>query len=81
MILYIIIYVVGYFLTILFFKKFGKKIGLDYSGPRTYANYDDWGSNAEAYTFFSVFWPIVMSVLSIFGIIKLLQMLTNKIIK
>ena len=70
MILYIIIYVVGYFLTLLFFKKFGKKIGLDYSGPRTYANYDDWGSNTEVYTF-----------LSIFGIIKLLQMLTNKIIK
>lgn len=80
-ILYIIVYIVGYFLTLLFFKRFGKKLGFDYSEPKTYANYDDWGSNEKAYTFFAICWPIVMGILAIAGITNLLMKLTNKIIK
>lgn len=56
-------YFLGFLLTLLFFSTFGKKIGFDYSGPHdddTY--YDDWQSNKEAYTTFSLLWLIMWVV-------------------
>lgn len=77
MITYTIIYIVGFILMLLFYIKFGKKIGFDYSGPKTYSNFDDWNNNTEAYTCFSLFWPITMTILSIAGLWKLLTKITS----
>jgi hypothetical protein len=78
--LLIIIYIVGFFLSLLFWKKFGKKLGFDYDPPHD-GWYDDWEDNTQAYTSFSMFWFIDLQVLSIFGIWKLLTILTRKILK
>jgi hypothetical protein len=62
-----ILYLIGVGLTFLFFKKFGKRIGFDYDVEKTYANQDDWNSNAEAYTAFSIGWPVMIPILCLFG--------------
>ncbi len=61
-------YLIGFVLTILFFVKFGKRIGFDYDVPKTYANFDDWSSNTEAYSFFSFTWPITMPFMGCYGL-------------
>ena len=66
--MFIITYIIGFIITLFLFIKFGKKIGFDYDVEKTYVNYDDWSSNAQAYTFFSLFWPIVVPMLTIIGI-------------
>ena len=69
---YIVIgYLVGFFLTLTFFKFFGKKIGFDYDPPHC-EWYDDWQSNASAYFSFSIGWILVVPALIIFGLVKLL---------
>ena len=69
---YIVIgYLVGFFLTLTFFKFFGKKIGFDYDPPHC-EWYDDWQSNASAYFSFSLGWILVVPVLIIIGLVKLL---------
>jgi hypothetical protein len=66
--LIMIIYPIGFLLTLTFFKYFGVKIGFDYNG---FANskdwYDDWESNEQAFTAFSIFWPIIIPMLLILG--------------
>ena len=79
--IYLIIYIVGFIVTLLLFKFFGKKIGFDYSGPKTYVNYDDWDSNTSAYTCFSIFWFVTVPIITIFGLWYCLTLLTGKIIK
>jgi len=81
--LLIIIYIIGFILTILFFNKFGKKIGFDWSNNCRNSDiyYDDWESNTQAYTSFSLAWFIIMPILAIIGFWKILTYLTNKIIK
>jgi hypothetical protein len=66
--MFIITYIIGFIITLFLFIKFGKKIGFDYDVEKTYVNYDDWDSNAQAYTFFSLLWPIVVPMLTIIGI-------------
>ena len=87
--LMIAVYIVGFILTLLFYKIFGKKIGFDYSGPQRFKrksfffdnDYDDWDSNATAYTSFSLVWVITVPILLIMGSWALLITLTRKIIK
>lgn len=78
--LMIAVYIVGFILTLLFYKIFGKKIGFDYSEPHD-NDYDDWDSNATAYTSFSLVWVITVPILLIMGSWALLTTLTRKIIK
>jgi len=81
MIYLILIYVVGYFVSVLALKKFGKAMDFDhYDEPKTYVNYDDYSSNAQAYMSFSIFWPFFWFGVSIFGFFKGLQKLTKKIL-
>ena len=75
------IYVVGFFLTLLFLKYYGKKMGFDYSEPKTYANHDDWNSNEEAYTAFSIIWPVFVLVNLLRGLWHLLVIFTKFVIK
>lgn len=77
----VIIYIGGFVFSLLFFKLFGKKLGFDYSGEKTYANYDDYDSNAEAYASFSVGWFVILPIMMIFGLCKLIFLLIKKMIK
>lgn len=56
--IYILIYVIGFILTLTFLKLFGKKIGIDFDPPHE-SHYDDWDDNAQAYLFFSIMWVVV----------------------
>jgi hypothetical protein len=78
----VIIYLAGFTASIKFLGKYGDKIGLgDYDEPKTYATMDDYSSNAEAWTMFSIFWPIFFIMLIfqliIQGLIKLVKHLTK----
>ena len=65
MITIITIYIIGFFLTLTFFKYFGVKIGFDYDNRKM--EWDDWESNEQAFTAFSIFWPIIIPMLLILG--------------
>ena len=64
MITIITIYIIGFLLTLTFFKYFGVKIGFDYDNER---DEDDWRSNTQAFTAFSICWPIIIPMLLILG--------------
>ena len=82
MITYIIIYIIGFILSIFFLKKFGKQMGYDYSGPHDDKYmYDDYKTNGSAYTSFSFIWPIFYFINIIFGIWMVLRWLVDKVIK
>jgi hypothetical protein len=63
--IYILIYIIGFFLTLTFFKYFGVKIGFDYDNRKM--QWDDWENNEQAFTAFSIFWPIIIPMLLILG--------------
>jgi len=65
MITIITIYIIGFFLTLTFFKYFGVKIGFDYDNRKM--EWDDWESNEQAFTAFSIFWPVIIPMLLILG--------------
>ena len=65
------IYIIGFLLTLTFFKYFGVKIGFDYTRNANDIDwYDDWESNEQAFTAFSIFWPIIIPMLLILGSCK-----------
>ena len=59
---FIVVYVVGYFVCLIFLVNFGKVLGLDYSSRDP--DWDDWENNATAYAGISFAWPMIL----IFGI-------------
>ena len=63
------IYIIGFLLTLTFFKYFGLKIGFDYDSER---DEDDWRSNTQAFTAFSICWPVIIPMLLILGSFKLI---------
>lgn len=69
--IYVLIYIIGFILTLTFLKLFGKKMGFDYDPPHE-PDYDDWQNNAQAYLVFSLTWIITAPVLLVAGVIKLL---------
>ena len=76
-----LIYVIGFSLTLAFLKVFGKKIGIDYSRDDDDSYYEDWGSNAEAYTVFSLLWVILVPIGIIIGLWRIFIRLIRIIIK
>jgi len=75
--LIMIIYPIGFLLTLTFFKYFGVKIGFDYDEWSKNEWYDDYESNAEAYLVFSVAWPLTMTLLIVIGTWALLRVLVD----
>jgi hypothetical protein len=69
MITIITIYIIGFFLTLTFFKYVGVKIGFDYDNRKM--EWDDWESNDQAFTAFSIFWPVIIPMLLVIGIWKI----------
>ena len=73
MITIITIYIIGFFLTLTFFKYFGVKIGFDYDKKENELHgWDDWDSNEQAFTAFSLFWPVIIPMMLIIGIFKMI---------
>ena len=69
-----LIYLIGFLLALTFLKYFGKRLGIDYDNEeKTYANYDDWDNNEQAYFGFSIFWFALVPVGIVVGIFVLLQ--------
>jgi len=77
----LVIYIIGFILSLLFLSRYGEKIGIGgYDEPKTYVNYDDYSSNASAFTAFSLIWPIFYGLLLIVGIRLLLITFTQFLI-
>jgi hypothetical protein len=74
--IYVLIYIVGFILTLTFLKLFGKKMEIDYDPPHE-PGYDDYKNNAEAYLFFSITWivtaPIFIVVVLFMSLYKFTQ--------
>ena len=69
--IFILIYVVGFILTLTFLKLFGKKLDIDYDPPHE-PDYDDWQNNAQAYLGFSLSWFVTAPMFLIVITIQLL---------
>ena len=77
-----LIYPIGFFLTLTFYKFFGKKIGMDYDPPHPeWCDWDDWDSNSSAYLAFSIGWPVIVPMLLIMGFFKLMHKFTEWYLK
>ena len=66
----ILIYPLGFLITLTFFKYFGKRIGFDYDEWNKDGWYDDWESNEQAYFGFATMWFMVVPVLIVVGMYK-----------
>ena len=74
------VYAIGYVVTLIILIKWGKKMGIDYSGPHDGWN-DDWSDNKSAYTGISfTSWLFVVMTLLI-AIWEGLKFITGKFIK
>ena len=80
MIIYFIIaYIIGYIVSLTILIKWGKRMGIDYSGPHD-GWYDDWTDNKSAYTGISfASWLFVVMILLV-GIWKGLKFITGKFV-
>jgi hypothetical protein len=62
----ILVYVIGYILTLILLHKFKSPMGIDvYDGQH---DDDDWQSNSEAYAGWSFAWPLLWIILAVNGI-------------
>jgi ABC-type dipeptide/oligopeptide/nickel transport system permease subunit len=78
--IYILIYIIGFILTLTFLKLFGKKIGIDYDPPHE-PDYDDWENNAQAYLSFSITWIATVPMFTVVVIVKLLYKFSQWFLK
>ena len=72
--IYVIIYIVGYLLSVTLMHKFHKALDMDYNEPKTYVNHDDWDNNAQAFAGISVAWPL-------FWAAKIIEYIIKKVVK
>jgi len=77
--IYLLIYIIGFMITLTFLRLFGKKIGIDYDDVEN--DHDDWQNNAQAYLFFSIFWIVTAPMFIIVVIMKLLYRFTEWFLK
>ena len=78
--IFILIYIVGFILTLTFLKLFGKKMEIDYDPPHE-PDYDDWENNAQAYLSFSITWIITAPMFTVVVIVKLLYKFSQWFLK
>ena len=77
--LVIVIYVVGFFISLIILHKFGKQLEWDHYDPPHCPYYDDYDSNAQAYVAFSTFWFLFWTFNGLFGIGRLTVRLSENI--
>ena len=78
--IFFLIYVVGFILTLTFLKLFGKKMEIDYDPPHE-NDYDDYDNNAQAYLTFSIVWIITVPMFTVVATIQLLYKFTQWFMK
>jgi len=78
--IFFLIYVVGFILTLTFLKLFGKKMEIDYDPPHD-DDYDDYKNNAEAYLFFSLSWFVTAPIFLVVVIVQLLYKFSQWFLK
>jgi len=78
--IYVIIYIIGFILTLTFLKLFGKRMEIDYDPPHK-PDHDDWQNNAQAYLGFSLTWVAVAPIFTVAVIVKLLYKFTQWFLK
>jgi hypothetical protein len=78
--IFIIIYIFGFILTLTFLKLFGKKMDIDYDPPHE-PDYDDYKNNAEAYLFFSLSWVVTVPIFTVVVIVQLLYKFSQWFLK
>jgi ABC-type dipeptide/oligopeptide/nickel transport system permease subunit len=78
--IFILIYIVGFILTLTFLKLFGKKMEIDYDPPHE-PDYDDYKNNAEAYLFFSLTWIATVPMFTVVVIVQLLYKFSQWFLK
>jgi hypothetical protein len=78
--IYVLIYIIGFILTLTFLKLFGKKLGIDYDPPHE-PDYDDWQNNAQAYLGFSLSWFVTVPMFLVVGAIQLLYKFSEWFLK
>lgn len=61
----ILIYVLGFFVSLFLLHRFKKELDLYNYDPPHPAYYDDFNSNATAFVAYSIVWPIFLLVISI----------------
>jgi hypothetical protein len=76
-----LIYPLGFLITLTFFKYFGKRIGFDYDNYDKSSWYDDWESNEEAYFGLSTMWFMIVPVLILVGLFKGLYIISKWYLK
>ena len=76
-----VIYPIGFLLTLTFFKFFGERVGMGGYDNQAERWPDDWESNDEAFFAFSLGWFIVMPVLVIVGLYKILFLFSKWFLK
>jgi hypothetical protein len=77
---YVVVYIIGFIMTLTFLKVFGKKIGIDYDPPHD-SGYDDYDDNAQAYLFFSITWIVTAPMFLVFVLFKSLYKFTQWFLK
>lgn len=73
------IYFFGYFISLWVMHTFKKELGIDSYDPPHESYYDDWESNAEAYVFLSLAWPLLIFVLIFKLFFNLLLKISKKL--
>ena len=76
-----IIYPIGFLLTLTFFKFFGERIGMGGYNDIDERWPDDWKSNEEAFIGFSLAWFMVIPILLVVGMFKLLVKISKWYLK
>ena len=79
--LIMIIYPIGFLLTLTFFKYFGERIGMGGYNDIDERWPDDWKSNEEAFIGFSLAWFMVIPILLVVGMFKLLVKISKWYLK
>lgn len=59
---YFIIYIVGVITSLFSIHKWKDNLEVNHYNNKEENEYDDWGSNAEAFLGFSIFWPLFWSI-------------------
>jgi hypothetical protein len=70
----IILYFLVGFISLLLMHMYKNELGINMYDPPHPAYYDDYDSNAQAYIFFSIFWPF-------FWLIKLVFFIGRSLVK
>jgi dihydrofolate reductase len=75
------VYIIGLLCTLAALIIFGRKFGIDYDKEKSYANYDDWGSNASAYVAWSCVWFVFVPMALVLFIFHCLVQAVDLLVK